>query len=213
MEYYRRHLPHIHPQNAVFFITYRLVNSLQQWIIDQLKDEYETELNLRQIQKNAGVECIEVSEYHRRYFEKFDSFLDAQQAGNSWLADPSIAAVIAEAIHFRDGKRYDLVCYCIMPNHVHLVLEIFEKHKNGKIDRMPYLTRVLQSLKSYSATTSNVLLRREGQFWQRENYDHVIRNNQELERIIRYVIFNPVSAGLVKDWSEWKFTYCRYNLL
>lgn len=213
MEYYRRHLPHIHPQNAIFFITFRLVNSLPQWVIDQLRDEYETERDLLRNQKKAGADGVNFSDCQRRYFEKFDSFLNAQKAGNNWLADPTIAAVIADALHFRDGERYDLVCYCIMPNHVHLVTEISEKHKRGKIDRMPYVTRVLQSLKSYSAIRSNELLCRKGQFWQRENYDHVVRDNRELERIIRYVIFNPVSAGLARDWSDWKFTYCKYNLL
>ena len=45
-----------------------------------------------------------------------------------------------------------------------------------------------------------------GSFWQAESYDHVVRNG-ELERIISYVLENPVKAGLVEDWEQWPYTY------
>jgi REP element-mobilizing transposase RayT len=55
-------------------------------------------------------------------------------------------------------------------------------------------------------------LGRSGPFWQHENYDHVIRDEGELERIIQYVIYNPVKAGLTDDWKQWKWTYCKYDM-
>lgn len=42
------------------------------------------------------------------------------------MADPSVADLVAEAIQFRDGKEYDLYAYCIMPNHVHLVIKLID---------------------------------------------------------------------------------------
>ena len=59
-------------------------------------------------------------------------------------------------------------------------------------------TRFLQSLKSYTARQVNKLLGRTGEpFWQRESYDHWVRNETERRRIIAYIENNPVKAGLV----------------
>ncbi|MBN1145730.1 MAG: hypothetical protein JXA78_00630 [Anaerolineales bacterium] len=48
-----------------------------------------------------------------------------------------------------------------------------------------------------------------GVFWQAESYDHVARDDRELERILQYVIYNPVKAGLVLEWEKWPWTYLR----
>jgi len=71
---------------------------------------------------------------------------------------------------------------------------------------VPPLVRTLQRLKSYTATQANKLLGLTGAFWQSETYDHVVRPG-ELERIVSYVLENPVNAGLVEDWQQWPHTY------
>ncbi|MFZ4620360.1 MAG: REP-associated tyrosine transposase [Bacteroidota bacterium] len=151
-------------------------------------------------------------EFHRRYFEQFDRFLDAQKEGNRWLNELSIVSIVADAIQYRNGTQYDLLSFCIMPNHVHLLAAITDAHKPGEKVRYTHLTSMMQSLKSYTAIECNRRLGRWGQFWQRESYDRVIRDQTELERTIRYIVYNPVKAGLVKNWQEWKFTYCCYDL-
>jgi REP element-mobilizing transposase RayT len=50
-------------------------------------------------------------------------------------------------------------------------------------------------------------LKRSGSLWQAESYDHVVRDEDEQFRIIEYVINNPVKAGLVEDWKDWKHTF------
>jgi REP element-mobilizing transposase RayT len=52
-----------------------------------------------------------------------------------------------------------------------------------------------------------------GTFWQHESYDHVIRNEKEFERIVTYIIENPVKAGLVEEWQQWPYTYINPELL
>jgi len=151
-------------------------------------------------------------DFYRRYFLEFDRFLDNQKSNNNLLSDSRIANVVSDAIHFRDVIKYDLICFCIMPNHVHLVVEILEKHKIIADVSSKYLTKVLQSLKSYTAIKSNRILQREGQFWQSENYDRVIRNEKEFEEVINYVVNNPVKAGFVSDAKNWQFTYCKYTI-
>ena|SRR5258707_600080 len=72
--------------------------------------------------------------------------------------------------------------------------------------------KMLQSLKGHTARKSNAILRRDGAFWQDESYDHVIQNGTELERTILYVLNNPVAAGLVSLWEQWRWTYVKPDL-
>jgi REP element-mobilizing transposase RayT len=67
----------------------------------------------------------------------------------------------------------------------------------------------MQSLKRHTARQANRILNRRGTFWQAESYDHVVRDEQELERIVEYVIDNPVKAGLIADGLAWPWTYVR----
>ncbi len=68
----------------------------------------------------------------------------------------------------------------------------------------------MHMLKGYSAHEANGVLKRQGKFWQAESYDHFVRDGAELERIIYYVVNNPVKAGLVDDWDQWPWTYWKY---
>jgi putative DNA methylase len=64
----------------------------------------------------------------------------------------------------------------------------------------------MHSLKSYSAHEANRVLARSGPFWQHESYDHWVRDETELERIVEYIAANPVKAGLAKQAHEWRWS-------
>lgn len=216
-EFYRRNLPHYHPNHANYFITFRLVNSLPRWIIEHLKKEYTLAIESQEkgITRSRQINHPnEAEERYRWYFEEFDRFLDDQSSGNRWLGSDNIADVVANAIQYRDGKVYDLLCYTIMPNHVHLICTIdtseISQRQTATSSRIIPVATILHSLKRYTANKCNALLGRQGAFWQSESYDRVIRTEQELERTIRYVMNNPVKAGFVKDPKEWKYSYCKY---
>lgn len=209
--FYRRNLPHYYPSHAVYFITFRVAGSLPKPVVDHLKkerDQFEAVL-LKKFSKKETTEKLRQS--RKFYFGKFDALLDGSSNGHRWLSDSRIANLTAEAIHYRDGKEYDLYAYCIMPNHVHLVIKLLDISaivpRRGSSRYT--LANVLENLKWYTALKANKLLNRSGAFWQHESYDHVVRNHAELERIIRYVLNNPVKAGLVKDWDQWKWSYCK----
>lgn len=143
-----------------------------------------------------------------RWFEKFDNYLDKALCGERYLTDPQIANTVAEATYYRDNKIYDLISFCIMPNHVHLICRPLEKEK----DKFYSLTEILHSLKRYTARQSNLILKRSGSFWQDESYDHVIRNEAELEQTIKYVLYNPAKANLVKEQKDWTWAHCNYDM-
>ena len=78
-----------------------------------------------------------------------------------------------------------------MPNHVHVVIKAYSNYD---------LETILHSWKSFTSTAANKILERKGVFWQREYYDHLIRNEKDFIRIVEYVLDNPLKAGL-KDWQ------------
>ena len=71
------------------------------------------------------------------------------------------------------------------------------------------LASIMQSLKGYTAFQCNRLLERKGEFWAHESYDHYVRDAEEWNRIMSYVLNNPVKAGYVADWRDWKWNYRR----
>jgi len=90
-----------------------------------------------------------------------------------------------------------------MPNHVHWVFRTFEKDEEGK---PVYLQDILQSVKRFSANQLNCSEHTKGTVWQRESYDTTIRDDLHLYNAINYTLDNPVVAGLVRNWWEWKGT-------
>jgi|SRR5687768_3343582 len=198
-EYYKRRLPHIQIAGATYFITFRLVNSLPIEVLNQLAEETRNIKKLPEDQKESA---------HHAWFAKFDDYLDKALRGNLNLKNEQIANIVAESIQFRDGKTYDLVSYCIMPNHVHLVCTPLEKSSELYFG----LAEILHSLKRHTAREANKIFQTNGPFWQHESYDHFIRNDAELERIIKYVLHNPVKANLVKEQKDWIWTYCKYKV-
>lgn len=205
--HYRRYLPHILPPDERLFITFRLANSLPKDIILKLKAEKEATVEL--IRKTVTEETtrkVELYKIQKRYFAKFDSYLHQCLNGVQYLAIEAIAEVLVEALHYRDTKYYQLHAFCIMPNHVHVLLTS-TIHQEG-------FFRVLQSLKRHTARKSNELLDLTGNsFWGEESYDHVVRDDEEFVRIIDYIVQNPVKAGLTGKWEDWKYTYVSKEIM
>ena len=190
--HYERNLPHRLTPGELIFITFRLAGSLPQEVLERLLGEAQL------LQESCGPDPAAQYAERKKYFGRFDDLMARSTYGPTWLLQPEVAAVVAQALHYPDGKGYNLRCYCIMPNHVHVVVELPEG--------APPLAKTLQLLKGYSSRQANQLLGRSGSFWQAESYDHVVRPG-ELERIIRYVLENPVKAGLVNDWQKWPYSF------
>jgi putative transposase len=217
--YYCRHLPHFQPAGATYFVTFRLAGSLAATMIERWTHE---RAELVKAISSAGTteQRAKLKELYRvKHFGILDSMLNRSRACPHWLSQPGIAQIVVDAIEFRDGKFFDLYSYCIMPNHVHLVFKLPEEDEGGiqnagegRLLSRP-VTEIIGSLKKHTALEANRKLGRRGAFWKGESYDHVVRDGEELERILWYVILNPVKARLVKSWTDWRWTYCKPDLL
>jgi putative transposase len=127
-----------------------------------------------------------------------DQALDKLATGPQHLNNPAVAAAVTQALQYgvEPLHIYDLHAWVIMSNHIHIL-----------IDAHAPLSRITKSIKNYSAREANNILGHTGQpFWQTESYDHWARNEAEFNDIIRYIEFNPVSAGLVAKPEDWRWS-------
>jgi REP element-mobilizing transposase RayT len=229
-QFYRRNLPHIHPPGATLFVTFRLAGSIPQPVMRQYraqKNWLEEELQSvgRVACEGASSEVINhenhLLEFKRRWFRKFEDLLHQEKFGHTWLREERIAKIVADSLHYLDGKVYRLDAFCIMPNHVHAVFApLLSEHglrlaASAKGTRYasedPAPSQIMHSLKGYIAREANRALGRQGAFWEHESYDHVVRDEREYDRIVAYVLNNPVKAGLARNWQQWGWSFQREN--
>jgi putative transposase len=197
--FYSRNLPHYQPEEGTFFITYRLQDSVPKSKIPELKNEYRLLKS-----QNPQMSEEEKLKAHANYFRLFDKALDENPNEPYWLKEPAILQIVSNSLHFNDGKQYKLWSFSIMPNHVHVLLTLIESS-------IP-LYAILQKHKRFSAWQANKILNRTGSFWHKESYDHLVRNTESFNRIIKYILNNPVKAGFVNNWKEWTGNYLNPEL-
>lgn len=207
--FHKRNLPHIQPLGGTFFVTYNLNESIPREVLDDWKAEFEEQKKLILLHSKNKDEQME--RLGKLDFAKRDKFLDSYTGGNHYFKSDTLAQIVADTLHFWDGKSLELYCYCIMSNHIHVVFRLFGEDE--MVGKPKYLQQIMHSIKLYSASKCNTLLGLDGAFWQHESYDRLVRNDEELRRIMFYVLQNPVKAGLCKQMSDWKWSYIKpeYN--
>lgn len=178
----RGRLPHWERECGCYFVTFRLADSLPQYVARKIAAQ----------NRHPDSSLIpDATAKPKITAREFESYLDAG-TGSCTLRDARIAGLLAETLQLWHGKRYRLLAWCIMPNHVHVVFKLLPGYR---------LAEVISSWKSFTAKAANQVLGRKGKFWQREYYDRLIRNGNEFDRAVDYVMNNPVKAGL-RGW-EW----------
>jgi putative transposase len=196
---YRRNLPHFQQKDGCFFVTMVLEGSIPKERLQQIL-EY---AQIKESQRNAN--HLPASAFHwgpfgyyDAYVRKFLELANPSKERPLWLQNAAIAELLRESFQFISQRDCRVIAYCIMPNHVHVILDQIQRP----------LFRILQSFKRHTARQANILLGRTGRaFWQAESFDYLVRNELDLAKKITYVIQNPVYATLVDDWRNWEHTY------
>ncbi len=200
----RRNLPHWDVPTAAYFVTVCLEGSIPaRGMLDLQSYRAELEQRPRPEDQTPAEWAIAQS---KRAFARADLWLD-RAVGARFLESDELAQIVVDALHFFAGERYDLLGYVVMPSHFHWVFQPLEHWVNslesGKRLRTPR-ERIVHSIDRFTALRCNQVLGRQGEFWQREPYDHWVRSPEVLERILLYVEGNPVKAGLVQSPHEWR---------
>ncbi|HEX3988775.1 MAG TPA: alanine--tRNA ligase [Verrucomicrobiae bacterium] len=124
------------------------------------------------------------------------------------LSPASRDVVLQSALHGHEHHRYELFAVCVMPDHVHILLEpqIKEQGKDGKPVFWP-LSELLHSLKSFTAHEINKLEKTEGQVWENEFLDRIVRGQTDFEEKFHYICRNPWDSGIVSNTENYPWLW------
>lgn len=177
-------LPHWTAERAIYHVVFRLADSLPAHVLRQFNEERE------QLLRRPGLAKEDRARLEYLVSDMVEAYLDSG-AGACLMENPRIADLVAGALAHFDTERYDLHAWCVMPNHVHLVIQPIPGYE---------LAQIMHSLKSFTAHAINRELGRKGKVWMPEYYDHLLRTEAAYARVVDYVVANPQEANL-KAWK------------
>jgi putative transposase len=190
----RGYLPHCDKPGLVQFVTFRLANSLP--VTRRGEWEHLLAIQKRSDAPRSGARSIASREQRT----KLEDYLDRGH-GECLLRDPQISTLMENTLRFHHGKRFELLAWIVMPNHVHVLI---------KTGRTP-LSKIIQNWKSVAAIAANKLVERTGDFWQLDYWDTYMRDAEQTRKAVRYIENNPVKAKLCRTPEEWPFSSARFR--
>ena len=173
-------LPHWRQDGVTYFVTWRTADSLPRERVQAWLEERDSWLHAHPEPWDHPTE----QEYYRLFPDRWEKWLD-ESHGGCLLARPDLRKIVEDVLTHDDGKSYRLHEFIVMPNHVHVLVTPLGEHT---------LSEALQEWKSVSAHRINHTLGRSGEFWQKESFDHIVRDAEAAERFAGYIRRNP--AGL-----------------
>lgn len=187
---YCRNLPHWRQPGATYFVTFRLFDALPQAKLRSLKRCRE----LWELSHPAPRSEADWEAYARTYFTSIGGWSD-EGHGECVFRNRELADVMTNALLYFQRQRYFISCFVVMPNHCHVLVCPMGDHA---------LENILQSWKGFVGKEVNKRLSRRGALWQNESFDRIVRDEEHLFRVVRYIGNNPKMAGLPKcDWVRW----------
>ncbi len=230
-QFYRRNLPHWQPPGAIIFVTCGLVGSLPRAVEEQLRRDAKL---LKQTFKKLPGDSPEYVFAWKKLFKYADDHMERSQTALH-LRNPQAAARVVQALYESQSLgHYILHRYCIMGNHIHLLLEPLPK--NIKFEFGPPgpqwpplfytpagrevlcgeqppeeilwkpLADIMHAIKGITSPDIARIVGVTGNIWMPESYDHWIRNSGEYERVVSYIDQNPVKAGLCAAVEDWPWS-------
>src|SRR5437588_8359985 len=121
---------------------------------------------------------------------------------------PKARTIVLDSLrHFHD-KRYELFAVCVMPAHVHLLMQPWPKENDdeGNVVFWP-LSELLQSIKSFSAHEINKLEGKRGAVWEKERFERYVRSDRDLEEKFQYIVRNPWDSDVVGQNEDYPWIW------
>ena len=154
---------------------------------------------------------------------KLEEYL-GRGVGQCWLRETHLATLTENALLHFHNRRYELLAWCVMPNHAHVLVHVWQTP----------LWKMVASWKKFSAARANLALRPERRspdrpeserlhtneptrrsalraFWQREYWDTYMRNEEQERKAVHYIEANPVKTKLCRAEEQWPFSSARFR--
>ena len=168
----------------MYFVTFRLADSVPSHLLNQWRDEREGWLRVHLEPWSFEIE----REYHQRFSGAIERWLD-EGHGACLLRRHDCAEIVAETLRHFEGERVMMISFAVMPNHVHA---LFVQNPEWPLEKL------IRSWKGFTARQLNKLLGRSGNFWQRDYFDRLVRDEKHFGNCVRYIRRNPEKAHLSK---------------
>ena len=191
-----RGLPHWAQSGTLCFITWRAADSLPESVLDRI----DTEIAIVLTQYGLDPSCNWKEELCRRdnsfrcqvHWELFatrDKYLDEGHGQCLLGREPCFQLVVDSLLHF-DTDRYFLTDVVVMPNHVHFLAAFLDADS---------MLKQCEEWKRFTARKINKVVGANGEFWQRDQFDHLIRSPEYFDHYRKYIAENPKRAKLVDE--------------
>lgn len=178
----RGYLPHRDSPGLTQFITYHLDDAFPRTLREQ------------------WAALLKIEDDHEKR-KQLETYLDKSQ-GTCWLRQREIADICEKALLFFDQTRYRLKGWCLMPNHIHVLVDVTS---------VP-MSAFVKSWKGYTGRECAKLLNLSSDgFWAPGYYDTYMRDVEYVRRCISYIERNPVKAGMVQSTTQWAWSSARFR--
>lgn len=180
--YSRGYLTHWDLPHSLQAITFRLADSVPAALIEQLKRELASvsDVQARQQQLHRLISKYEDSGY-----------------GSAILGQKECAFIIQEELKIFHDKHYKLLEWCIMPNHVHVMIALKDDQS---------LPQIVKQWKGSTAHEINRFMNTIGILWHPDYYDRFVRDMDHYYNCRIYIRNNPVKAGLCERPEQWPYS-------
>ncbi|MEY2498744.1 MAG: ATP-dependent helicase RecG, partial [Verrucomicrobiota bacterium] len=155
---------------------------------------------------------VDEPRYHRRRLPHFErpwakymvTFTTRQKRS---LSASARDVVLKSILRWKD-HRYGLFAACVMPDHVHLLIEpMVEREDNSGEPVFFSLSKILHTIKSFTANQINKVEKTSGVVWETESFDRLIRSESDLQEKFEYITRNPWDAAVVKPGIEYPWVW------
>jgi putative transposase len=171
--HHRGYLSHLDHDGLIQHVVFRLADSLPRAVLQSI------------VAMNRAAQ--------RR---RVDASLDRGH-GKAVLGHPKAAKIVCSTLRYFDDERYRLYAWCVMPNHVHVLVQPIDPYELGAIVR---------SWKAFSAAYINRALNRKGRLWAPDYFDRYMRDSEHFGTTVAYIESNPVRSGLCAAPDQWPYS-------
>jgi putative transposase len=121
---------------------------------------------------------------------------------------PKARTIVLNSLRYFHNERYELFAACVMPDHVHLLLQPWPKGNDDKGNVVFWpLSELMHSIKSFSAHRVNELEKKSGSIWEKEQFDRYVRSDQDLDEKFHYIVRNPWDSGVAGQNEDYPWVW------
>jgi putative transposase len=121
---------------------------------------------------------------------------------------PNARTIVLNSARYFHERRYELFAACVMPDHVHLLLQPWPKDCDDKANVVFWsLSGLLHSIESFSAHRINELENKTGAVWEKERFDRYIRSDRDLQEKFHYILRNLWDSRVVSQNEDYPWVW------